>query len=330
MGRVVLRGVFFGLTVCGVGVLLGQVFLSALSPLGHPIFLKPRFGGVFSLCTRIGLNTKTAGSCGRPAVVVASGRRADAVYDAVEFLRGAWFPKDPTIENEGHGVEEAPGVRCAFLHLLEGGGFPFMQDLGDASHVEHVRAVELHDGVVGLWSREHGRAVATEGSLLQVTGIGEGFDYLTDKARKVALGVCRVLAPDDVVCHERHVVATEDVPAEADSDGELLVVGVAQGNRVFVAPVGGLEHHHAEVAHAVLGDAVGFRDNLVAVEGEGVTHHVDEPVVRDGDVGGGSLGGFDVAQGGIVDGVRPTVKHERHGRSPVKEHAVIHRARVRR
>jgi hypothetical protein len=83
--------------------------------------------------------------------------------------------------------------------------------------VDHAVAVQLHDGVVGPLGREPGRAVATEGPLLPVAGVGEGFDHLGDKARKVALGVCGVLTPDDVVCHERHVVATEDVPAEADA-----------------------------------------------------------------------------------------------------------------
>ena len=66
--------------------------------------------------------------------------------------------------------------------------------------------------------------------------------------------------------------------------GELLVVGVPERDGVLVAAVGRAQHHHPEVAHAVLGNAVALRDHLMAVERERVAHHVDEAMVRDRDV----------------------------------------------
>ena len=263
-----------------------------------------------------GLRKKTAGTrC--PLWLRPLGGDADAVDDAMQALGVLRFPEDATVQDESHRIEEAPRGEAGVLKLLERGGLPLVYDLGYAIHVDHAGTKEIQDGVVGAFRREQGRAVATEGLLLPVAGVGEGFDHLGDEARKVTLGVRGVLAPDDMVCHERHVVATEDVTAEADADGEFLVVGVAEGNRIFVATVWGLQHHHAEIAHAVQSHTVALRDHLVTVEAQGVAHHVDEAMVRNRNVRGSWFRGLDVAQGGVVDRFGPAVEHERHGRSPL-------------
>jgi hypothetical protein len=57
--------------------------------------------------------------------------------------------------------------------------------------------------------------------------LGERLDELRHQGRQIALAVGRMLAPDDLLGHERHVIADEDAAAEADRDAPRLLVPVA-------------------------------------------------------------------------------------------------------
>ncbi len=56
--------------------------------------------------------------------------------------------EDATVQDEGHRIEEAPGGRACFLHLLERGGVPLGHDHGDALDVQDAGTEELQNGVV--------------------------------------------------------------------------------------------------------------------------------------------------------------------------------------
>jgi hypothetical protein len=116
--------------------------------------------------------------------------------------------------------------------------------------------------------------VVLKGAGLRLALFGERFDELSDQARQIALGVCGVLAPDDMIRDETQVVADEDLGAEGDADRKGLVVAIPEAHRVGIAGVGTAQRQQAEIAQSVLGDTVMLFDHLMAVERQGVHEHV--------------------------------------------------------
>ena len=218
------------------------------------------------------------------------------------------------IKRMGRRVEETPRRLLAPVVFRL---FPLAHHVGDALDVEDTMAVHGHDRLVRPAVQERRRLIPLDLPALLGTGFLERLDNARDDAGKITLGIRRVAALDDVIAAEGEVVADEDTAAEADPARELLVVAVSQSHHVGVIAIGALQHQDAEVAHPVRGDRMVLFGDLMAEIAERIANHVHHVMMGDRHVRLRRLGGFEILESSIRDGLPARVQAEGHGTSPM-------------
>lgn len=166
-----------------------------------------------------------------------------AVDNLVQRAGSARILRNAAVKGIGRRIEEAPGARWT---PIVRGDPPSVMHVGNALKVDNLLQVHPHDRASCVVFVELDRLVEGEFLRLHRSLSSQGLDDRRNKARKVALGICRVLALDDVIADEGEIVAYEDAAAERDPDREGSVVAVAKADRVGVIPVRRAQREHAE------------------------------------------------------------------------------------
>jgi hypothetical protein len=204
------------------------------------------------------------------------------VEQAVEGFRAAGEFGEVAFERFGERIEEAPHI--AGGELLIPGLTPFMEDQRDVPVGAHADIECTHHEIVGGAIIEIGELVAGDAAVLMVPALHQ-FTYGTlHELWQITQDEPGVFAGEFHLATKGEIVAAKDRGTGDDASGEGLVVTVAQAEHPAVILIGhtALDFHEAEVAHAVVSQAVGLCANGEAVAADGAFHMIHQFDVRDG------------------------------------------------
>jgi hypothetical protein len=204
------------------------------------------------------------------------------VEQAVEGFRAAGQFGEVAFERFGERIEEAPHI--AGGELLIAWLTPFVEDQRDVPVGAHADIESTHHEVVGGAVVEIGELVAGDATVLMVPALHQFAHGTLHELWQVTQDEPGVFAGEFYLSTEGEIVAAKDRGAGDDASGEGLVVTVAQAEHPAVILIGlaALDFHEAEVAHAVVREAVCLRADGEAVAADRAFHMIHQFDVRDG------------------------------------------------